>query len=91
MYFRENVEKNLPPNIVLAYLPERLLHGLRMDPLDDGSQKADYFTAHDPDAWKAMKKAPAFYDDAVRSTAYDNAGVDGPAYYRRQIAARNGQ
>ena len=26
------------------------------------TQKADYFTAHDPDAFKAMKKPPAYYD-----------------------------
>ena len=26
------------------------------------TEKADFFTAHDPDAFKAMKKAPAFYD-----------------------------
>jgi N-acyl homoserine lactone hydrolase len=26
------------------------------------SKKAKFFTAHDPDAFKAMKKAPEFYD-----------------------------
>ena len=26
------------------------------------NEKADYFTAHDPDTFKAMKKAPEFYD-----------------------------
>jgi hypothetical protein len=26
------------------------------------NEKADFFTAHDPDAFKAMKKAPEFYD-----------------------------
>jgi hypothetical protein len=26
------------------------------------TQKADYFTAHDPDAFKALKKPPANYD-----------------------------
>jgi hypothetical protein len=26
------------------------------------TQKADFFTAHDPDAWKAMKKPPEYYD-----------------------------
>jgi hypothetical protein len=26
------------------------------------SEDADFFTAHDPDAFNAMKKAPDFYD-----------------------------
>jgi hypothetical protein len=26
------------------------------------TQKADYFTAHDPDAFQAMKKPPEFYE-----------------------------
>jgi N-acyl homoserine lactone hydrolase len=62
VYFRENVEKNLPPNIVLAYLPTGFFTAYEWIRQTMASQKADYFTAHDPDAWKAMKKAPAFYD-----------------------------
>ena len=26
------------------------------------TEDADFFTAHDPDAFKAMKKAPDFYE-----------------------------
>lgn len=62
VYFRENVEKSIPPNIVLAYNPagyftfyEWLRHLI-------ATEKADYFTAHDPDAFKTLKKAPEYYD-----------------------------
>ena len=36
VYFRENVEKSMPPNIVLAYYPSGHSHRLRVDPLQDG-------------------------------------------------------
>jgi glyoxylase-like metal-dependent hydrolase (beta-lactamase superfamily II) len=62
VYFRENVEKNLPPNIVLAYLPTGFFTAYEWIRQTMAAQKADFFTAHDPDAWKAMKKAPAYYD-----------------------------
>ena len=62
VYFRENVGKNLPPNIVLAYLPTGFYTAYEWIRQTMASQKADFFTAHDPDAWKAMKKAPSFYD-----------------------------
>jgi hypothetical protein len=54
VYFRENVEKHLPPaGIMRAYDFIRFMMA---------SEDADFFTAHDPDAFKAMKKAPEFYD-----------------------------
>jgi N-acyl homoserine lactone hydrolase len=62
VYFRENVEKNLPPNIVLAYKPDGFYRAYEWIRMLMATQKADYFTAHDPDAFKAMKKPPAFYD-----------------------------
>ena len=62
VYFRENVEKNLPPNIVLAYYPTGFYTAYEWIRQQMATQKADFFTAHDPDAFKAMKKAPAFYD-----------------------------
>ena len=62
VYFRENVEKNLPPNIVLAYYPTGFYTAYEWIRQQMASQKADFFTAHDPDAFKAMKKAPAYYD-----------------------------
>src|SRR5688572_4784596 len=62
VYFRENVEKNLPPNIVLAYNPSGFLTAYEWIRQVMATEKADFFTAHDPDAFKAMKKAPEFYD-----------------------------
>jgi len=62
VYFRENVEKNIPPNIVLAYNPTGFYTAYEWIRQQMASQKADFFTAHDPDAFKAMKKAPAYYD-----------------------------
>jgi N-acyl homoserine lactone hydrolase len=62
VYFRENVEKNLPPNIVLAYSPSGIMSAYEWIRHTMASEKADFFTAHDPDAYKAMKKAPEFYD-----------------------------
>jgi len=62
LYFKENFEKNLPPNIVLAYDPAgyyRFYEYLRQVL---ATSKADYFTAHDPDAFKALKKAPDYYN-----------------------------
>jgi glyoxylase-like metal-dependent hydrolase (beta-lactamase superfamily II) len=62
VYFRENVEKSLPPNIVLAYNPTGFLTAYEWIRHLMATEKADFFTAHDPDAFKAMKKAPQFYD-----------------------------
>jgi N-acyl homoserine lactone hydrolase len=62
VYFRENVEKSIPPNIVLAYSPSGILSAYEWIRTQMATEKADFFTAHDPDAFKAMKKAPAFYD-----------------------------
>jgi N-acyl homoserine lactone hydrolase len=62
VYFRENVEKNLPPNLALAYFPTGFFSAYEFIRQQMAAQKADYFTAHDPDAYKAMKKAPEFYD-----------------------------
>jgi N-acyl homoserine lactone hydrolase len=62
VYFRENVEKSIPPNIVLAYSPSGILSAYEWIRMQMATEKADFFTAHDPDAFKAMKKAPAFYD-----------------------------
>lgn len=62
VYMRENVEKSVPPNIVLAYNPQGFLTAFEWIRMTMANEKADFFTAHDPDAYKAMKKAPEFYD-----------------------------
>jgi len=61
-YFRENVEKNLMPNLVLAYDPAGIAKGYDWIRRMMATENANFFTAHDPDAYKAMKKAPAFYE-----------------------------
>jgi N-acyl homoserine lactone hydrolase len=62
VYFRENVEKNIPPNLVLAYNPAGIMDAYDWIRFMMASEDADFFTAHDPDAFKAMKQAPEFYD-----------------------------
>jgi len=61
-YFRDNVEKNLIPNIVLAYDPAGIVKGYDWIRRMIAVENASYFTSHDPDAFKTMKKAPDFYD-----------------------------
>ncbi|MEZ5590830.1 MAG: N-acyl homoserine lactonase family protein [Gammaproteobacteria bacterium] len=61
-YFRENIEKSIPPNLVLAYDPAGIMRAYEFIRFMMASEDADYFTAHDPDAFKAMKKAPEYYD-----------------------------
>lgn len=62
VYFRENVDKSIAPNLVLSYDPAGYYKAYEWIRMMMATQKAEYFTAHDPDAFKAMKKAPAFYD-----------------------------
>jgi glyoxylase-like metal-dependent hydrolase (beta-lactamase superfamily II) len=61
-YFRENVEKNLFPNVALAYDPPGILRAYEWIRYLQATEKADFFTAHDPDAFKALKKPPEYYD-----------------------------
>lgn len=62
VYFRENAEKNILPNIVLAYDPPGILRAYEWIRYLQATEKADFFTAHDPDAFKALKKPPEYYD-----------------------------
>jgi hypothetical protein len=55
-------EKETPSNIVLAYDPAGYCKFYEWLRLTLATNKGEYFTAHDPDAHKAIKKAPAFYD-----------------------------
>jgi N-acyl homoserine lactone hydrolase len=61
-YFRENVEKNILPNVVLAYDPPGILRAYEWIRLMQATEQADFFSAHDPDAFKALKKPPEFYE-----------------------------
>ncbi|HTO43549.1 MAG TPA: N-acyl homoserine lactonase family protein [Burkholderiales bacterium] len=62
VYFRENVEKHLPPNLVLAYNPAGIMRAYDWIRFMMATEHADFFTAHDPDAFMAMKKAPDYYE-----------------------------
>jgi len=62
VYLRENVEKNIPPNVTLAYDPAGILRAYEWIRYMQATEKADFFTAHDPDAFKALKKPPEFYE-----------------------------
>lgn len=62
VYFQENVEKNLPPNLVLAYNPAGIMEFYDWIRYMQASEGAQFFTAHDPDEFKAAKKAPDFYE-----------------------------
>ena len=61
-YFRDNVEKNLIPNIVVAYDPAGIVRGYDWIRRIMATENGNFFTAHDPDSFKAMKKAPEFYE-----------------------------
>jgi len=62
VYFRENVEQNIPPSTPLVYSTSGFYSAFEWIRREMATQKANFFTAHDPDAFKAMKKAPEFYD-----------------------------
>jgi len=61
-YFRDNVEQNLIPNIVLAYDGAGIVRGYDWIRRTVARENGAYFTSHDPDAFKSLKKAPDFYD-----------------------------
>ena len=62
VYFRENVEKNVPPSTPLVYSTSGYFSAFEWIRREMATENANFFTAHDPDAFKAMKKAPEFYD-----------------------------
>jgi len=62
VYYREQVQKNIPPNVVFAYDPANIIRAYEWIRYIMSTEKADFFSAHDPDAFKAMKKAPEYYD-----------------------------
>jgi glyoxylase-like metal-dependent hydrolase (beta-lactamase superfamily II) len=62
VYFRENVEKNALPDVSLAYSPRGILGAYDFIREMQARENASFFTAHDPEAWKAMKHAPDFLE-----------------------------
>jgi glyoxylase-like metal-dependent hydrolase (beta-lactamase superfamily II) len=62
VYFADNVTKNLLPDISLAYDPPGILGAYQWIREMQARENAQFFTAHDPDAFKQMKKAPEFIE-----------------------------
>jgi N-acyl homoserine lactone hydrolase len=62
VYFAENVTKNLLPDISLAYDPPGILAAYQYIREMQARENAQFFTAHDPDGFKQMKKAPEFLE-----------------------------
>src|SRR6266699_1807949 len=62
VYYKENVEKNLLPDVSLAYSPKGILGSYDFIREMQARENANYFTAHDPDAWKTMKHAPEYWE-----------------------------
>jgi glyoxylase-like metal-dependent hydrolase (beta-lactamase superfamily II) len=62
VYLRENVEKNILPSVALAYDPVGIMNAYEFIRQIQATEGADFFTAHDPDAFEAQKKAPAYYE-----------------------------
>ena len=58
----DNVTKNLLPDISLAYDPPGILGAYQWIREMQARENAQFFTAHDPDAFKQMKKAPEFIE-----------------------------
>lgn len=50
VYFKESVEKHIPPNLVLAYDPAAIMKAYDYIRELQAMEGADFFTAHDPDA-----------------------------------------
>jgi N-acyl homoserine lactone hydrolase len=61
-YFPDNIEKNIPPNIMLAYDPAGILKGYEWIRRMRATEGAQYFTSHDPESFEAYKKPPEYYD-----------------------------
>jgi N-acyl homoserine lactone hydrolase len=61
-YLKENLEKNLTPGVGGAWSPAGLYEGYQKIRLIRDAEGASIFFAHDPEVFKATKKAPEFYD-----------------------------
>ncbi|MEM7467481.1 MAG: N-acyl homoserine lactonase family protein [Pseudomonadota bacterium] len=61
-YFPDNVEKNILPNILLAYSPPGIMAGYDWIRRMRATEGAQYFTSHDPDSFEQYKKPPEYYD-----------------------------
>ena len=61
-YLKENLEKNLIPGVGGSWSPQGLYLGYEKIRMIRDSESASVFFAHDPEVFKATKKAPEFYE-----------------------------
>jgi len=62
VYFKESLEKNLIPPIPGTWSPMGMYASYQRIKLIRDTEGAQIFYGHDPDVFKATKKAPEFYD-----------------------------
>jgi N-acyl homoserine lactone hydrolase len=62
LYLMENLEHDILPSIGLTYSPTEMLNGYAYIRRIRDDEKGEVFTAHDPDAFKAHKHAPEYYE-----------------------------
>jgi len=61
-YLKENLERNLIPGTGGAWSPQGMYLGYEKIRLIRDAESASIFFAHDPEVFKATKKAPEFYE-----------------------------
>jgi N-acyl homoserine lactone hydrolase len=62
VYFKENVQKNLLPDVALSYNPSGFYEAYAWIREMQARENADFMSAHDPDAFKTFRKAPDCYE-----------------------------
>jgi N-acyl homoserine lactone hydrolase len=62
VYLKENLDKNLIPPIPGTWSPTGMYQGYQRIRLIRDTENAQIFYGHDPEAFKATKHAPEFYD-----------------------------
>jgi len=62
LYLMDNLEKDILPNISLAYDPAGMAAGYQWLKFMRDAQGAQIFTAHDPDGFKTRKHSPEYYE-----------------------------
>jgi hypothetical protein len=62
VYLQENLDKNILPSIGSVYNPPGMLDAYAWVRRVRDMEGASIFMAHDPDAFKAQKHSPEFYE-----------------------------
>ena len=62
VYLQENLDKDLLPSLAATWSPSGMYSVYSKIRQIRDSENAKVFIAHDPEGFKATKKAPEFYD-----------------------------